>query len=295
MKLTLWADDELLVTTLWKQDEKIKEGVLHFKGPETERADFAEKLLQRWQEFLSSVLDVSVQNIKGSELVWQNRAIMPSQKKWVKDITHQLRDFAEIRVLELPFLWEEELPELVRLSGLPLITRKALYDKVTLEAVGQQTQLQRFIWVDLGEGTTVAAVENGILLDLHSSWSGEGPMGLAQAGNLFTLDLIHWAFQDEMDFKKAEEQILYHAGWEAWKEKMLERDWESMLAYQVGKEIGAMRAVLRGKVEGVILTGKLVARQEFLQEIVGSLPEGLSYEVYPQVDLSLGLLKVSAL
>ena len=56
------------------------------------------------------------------------------------------------------------------------------------------------------------------------------------------------------------------------------------LVYQVGKEIGAMAAVLKGKVDAIILTGGM-AHQEFLVEKLRNMVEFIAeVVVYPGED-----------
>jgi butyrate kinase len=55
-------------------------------------------------------------------------------------------------------------------------------------------------------------------------------------------------------------------------------------AYQVGKEIGAMAAVLKGNVDAVILTGGMSYQNNFISEISSMVSFIAEVKVYPGED-----------
>lgn len=198
----------------------------------------------------------------------------------------------------IPLLWNEELSELAKISGMPEITRQGIYDRVAHEAAIQRVNAlqrnsdNRLIVACLGDGVSVAAYDSGKVLDVNNSWDGEGPMGLKRAGTLPTIGLVTWAFQSGKTLNELEQSLVSGSGWEAYKTQLNEAEWEKILAYQVVKEIGAMRAVLRNEVDAIVLTGELTRRADLVRQIAEYLPESIPLHVFPGVDVARGLAAI---
>lgn len=197
-------------------------------------------------------------------------------------------------IVTVPALWEETLPEVAQISGLPEIVRLGVYDRVAHEAalyqVGKLAPLDgRFIVACLGQTVSIAAYAEGRLLDVNNSWDGDGPMGLMTAGTLPSSDLVKWAFTSGQTHAEAEKKLVNESGWAAYQKTMTEEQWHEILAYQVVKEIGSMQAVLRGRVDGVILTGELTKRPELVRLVTGRLPDTVEVYVLPGSDVARGL------
>ncbi|MHB1652216.1 MAG: hypothetical protein ACYCVD_07020 [Desulfitobacteriaceae bacterium] len=198
---------------------------------------------------------------------------------------------------EIPLWWEETLPEIAQVSGFLGIVRRGVYDKAAHEAAFDYASLElgrapgRYIVASLGDGVSVAAYAEGRLLDVNNARDGEGPMGLKYTGSLPTELLIDWAFTSGETLSILEER-LEQGGWSAYEGKMTQAKWESILAYQVLKEIGAMQAVLKQEVELIVLTGELAYRTEFIDKIILRLPVLIPVIVVPGVDRALGLARI---
>jgi len=82
------------------------------------------------------------------------------------------------------------------------------------------------------------------------------------------------------------------AGWAAYQGVMKVEEWEDILAYQVVKEIGSMRAVLRGAVDAIVLTGELAEHGELIRKINERLSGDVEVVVLPGVDIALGLAEI---
>jgi len=197
----------------------------------------------------------------------------------------------------IPALWEEALPDVAKLSGLPEIERRGLYDRVAHAAALAHVRsllptAERLVVAALDRGVSVAAQVGHKILDVNNSWDGDGPMGLTRAGSLPTGDLIHWAFSSGLTLAECEDKITAAAGWSAYQRTMTEAEWEKILAYQVVKEIGAMRAVLEQRVDAIVLTGDLAGHSHLVREIASFLPETIPLYIFPGKDGGWGLAEI---
>ena len=171
----------------------------------------------------------------------------------------------------------DEFQDVARVTGLHDVFRTvsihALNQKETAIRVakdlGKTYETSNFIVCHTGGGVSVTAHRQGKMVDSNGIINGEGPMAPTRSGALPAVPLIDLCFsgkytRDEMykritksggfvdhlgtseaievgERAKAGDkyaELVYHAFW-----------------YQIVKEIGAMAAVLAGKVDAIILTG----------------------------------------
>lgn len=205
----------------------------------------------------------------------------------------------------------DEMEAIARVSGMPEIERKSIFHALNQKAIakkfakenGTAYEKLNLIVVHLGGGISVGAHKMGKVVDVNNALDGEGPFSPERAGGLPVGDLVKLCFsgrytQEEMkkklngkggmvaylgtnDARKAEERA--EAGDE---QAQLVVD---AMAYQVAKEIGKCSAVLKGKVDAILLTGGIAyskyvvsyikERVEFISEVV----------VYPGEDELLAL------
>lgn len=182
----------------------------------------------------------------------------------------------------------DEMEEVARYSGLAGIPRlsrshalnsRAVARKVALD-LGRSYETVNLIVAHLGGGVSVSAHRQGRMIDVNNAQS-EGPFSLERTGTLPVLAVIDLCFEGQYtrealyglmtergglfsylgtkDFREVEERI--SAG-EGKAQEIVEA-----LAYQVGKEIGAMAAVLVGQVDRVLLTGGL-AHSRLLTDLI---------------------------
>jgi butyrate kinase len=172
----------------------------------------------------------------------------------------------------------DELSPLARITGLPQIRRQALSHALNLHAaarkacerVGKKLSESRWVVAHLGGGFSIVPLDGGRIVDTNNANSG-GPFSPTRAGTLPTQPLIQMCFSGQYtasDMKRLttkEGGLLAHLGTDDAREveariaagdAMAGEVYEAM-AYQVAKEIGAMAAVLGGRLDGVVLTGGL--------------------------------------
>jgi len=180
----------------------------------------------------------------------------------------------------------DEFQPLARISGLPEIERKsafhALNQKIAARRLAREMEKKyeemNLVVAHLGGGVTIGAHQKGRVIDCTHGL-GEGPFTPERAGSLPTIDLLNLAFSGKVDKKEMQGRLVGQGGLMAYlsttdgqkirdminagdeKAKLI---YEAM-AYQIAKDIGAMCVVLKGAIDGIILTGGL-AHSEMLTD-----------------------------
>lgn len=186
------------------------------------------------------------------------------------------------------------LPEFPRISSFHALNQRAVAQRYAAD-VGAPYEQLNIVGVHMGGGISVVAHREGKMIDGNNALVGDGPFSTNRTGTLPVGALVDLCFSGkytreevmakingngglmaylgENDVKTVEEKAL--AGNGQYKECL-----DAML-YQVGKEIGSAIAVLKGKVDAILLTGGIAYSSyviEFLSDMVGSLAP---VKVYP--------------
>jgi len=187
----------------------------------------------------------------------------------------------------------DELQPLARFSGLPEIPRKSIFHALNQKAVARKVAKQmklnyykaNFIVCHMGGGITVGAHQNGKVIDVNNGLDGEGPFSPERSGTLPVGDLISLCYSGRYSENEMKRKIVGQGGLVAYLntnsaievEQLISKGNEqakliySAMAYQIAKEIGAYGAVLKGKVDAIILTGGLAYGKEFIKEIIDAV------------------------
>ncbi|MGC9977174.1 MAG: butyrate kinase, partial [Syntrophales bacterium] len=141
------------------------------------------------------------------------------------------------------------------------------------------------------------AHQKGRVIDCTHGLS-EGPFTPERAGSLPTMDLLNLAFSGKFNKKEVQGRLVGQGGLLAYLsttdgqkisdminagDERAKLIYEAM-AYQIAKEIGAMSVVLKGVLDGIILTGGLAHSKkltDWIKERVGFLAPVF---VYPGED-----------
>ena len=194
----------------------------------------------------------------------------------------------------------DELCPLARLSGHPEINRTSVFHALNQKAKARRFCAERGLKYDevnliiahIGGGVTVGAHEKGRVIDVNDGLGGEGPYSAQRCGGLPTNAALRLMEREQLSATALLRQLNTRGGLYGYlgtdDGKEISRRAESGdekarlvyegMAYQVAKEIGACAAVLRGKVDAIILTGGfardkmftgwIAERTRFLAEIV---------------------------
>lgn len=173
----------------------------------------------------------------------------------------------------------DEMQEVARISGMPDIPRVSIFHALNQKAVarryavetGKKYQELNLIVAHLGGGISVGAHYEGNVIDVNNALDGEGPFSPERTGGLPVGDLAKMCFSGKYTHAEMKKKITGKGGLVAYLGTNDGREVEAMIskgdsnaklifeamAYQVAKEIGSCAAVLKGKVDAIILTGGL--------------------------------------
>jgi butyrate kinase len=150
----------------------------------------------------------------------------------------------------------------------------------------------------MGGGVSVGAHKKGHVVDVNNALNGDGPFSPERSGGLPAGQLADLCFSGRFSHSEIMTMITGRGGMMAYlgtndfievcrladngdTRAILVRD---AFTYQVGKEIGAMAAVLNGKVDAIILTGGIAHQKKTVNRIktmIGFISEVV---VYPGED-----------
>lgn len=211
----------------------------------------------------------------------------------------------------------DELQDVARLSGHPLFPRTSVFHALNQKAVakryaketGKNYEDLNLIVVHMGGGVSVGAHKNGAIIDVANALDGDGPFSPERSGGLPTGALVKLCFSGEYTQAEIGKMLNGNGGFNAYVGtndmrdliKKAETDEKAALVrdafhYQLSKEIGAMAAVLAGKVDQIILTGG-IAYNQITRDSIGALVDWIApITVYPGEDellaLAQGVLRV---
>lgn len=196
----------------------------------------------------------------------------------------------------------DEFQDVARISGHPEFERVSIFHALNHKAiarqharsVGARYEDMNLIVAHLGGGISVGAHKKGKVIDVNQALDGDGPFSPERSGTLPVGALVKLCFSGKYTEKEIKKMIVGKGGFVAYlgtnnayevEMRVKEGDKKAILvhkamAYQVAKEIGAMGAVLKGKVHAILLTGGIAYDQEFVSfvtEMVEHIAPVISY------------------
>jgi len=198
----------------------------------------------------------------------------------------------------------DEWQESARLSGSPLVERTFVGHALNVKAVarryayeqGSSYQAVRLIVIHLGSGITVSAHRDGQMIDSNSI--EEGPFGVDRSGGLPVRALVKLCYSGKFTEAQMDRHVFGDGGLFAYLgtrdlievERRIdagEREAATVLdamIHQIAKEAGAMVAVLKGKVDAVLLTGGMAHSERMVKQLGDYLEWIAPIRVYPGED-----------
>ncbi len=200
----------------------------------------------------------------------------------------------------------DELQDVARISGLKGIERVSIFHALNQKAVARRYAKEtgfkyedlNLIVAHLGGGVSVGTHRKGRVVDVANALDGEGPFSPERAGGLPVGDLIKLCFSGKYTQDQIKRMITGQGGIVSYLGTNDAREVENRInsgdeyakliyqamAYQIAKEIGACSAVLKGEVDGIIITGGIAYDKVFtswLKEMVSYIAK---VTVYPGED-----------
>ncbi|MFO7755815.1 MAG: butyrate kinase [Bacteroidales bacterium] len=196
----------------------------------------------------------------------------------------------------------DEMHDVARLSGHPLIQRKSIFHALNQKAVARayadsvnrEYEELNLIVAHMGGGISVGAHMKGRVLDVNNALNGEGPFSPERAGSLPAGQLVQLCFSGKYGEGEIMKMLTGKGGMVAYLDtndfreickRAEEGDEQARLvqqasSYQVGKDIAASAAVMKGEVDAIILTGGMAHQQthtDYIREMVGFIAEVIIY------------------
>jgi len=200
----------------------------------------------------------------------------------------------------------DELQSVARISGHPAIERKSIFHALNQKAVariyassiGKKYEELNLIVAHMGGGVSIGAHKKGKVIDVNNALSGDGPFSPERTGGLPSGQLADLCFSGKYAQSELSSMLVGKGGMVAYLGtndfieicRMIENgDQKALLirnaaSYQVGKAIGAMAAVLNGKVDAIILTGGLANQVDYMKSIESMISFIGKVVVYPGDD-----------
>lgn len=183
----------------------------------------------------------------------------------------------------------DELQPVARISGLPEIQRISIFHALNQKAVARTFAVSvnkkyedlNLIVAHMGGGISVGVHRKGKVIDVNNALNGDGPFSPERSGGLPSGQLVDLCFSGKYNCIELKSMITGRGGIMAYlgtnnfvevcrmaengdKKAILIKE---ALSYQIAKEIGAAAAVLKGKVDAIILTGGLAYEESHVKSI----------------------------
>ena len=181
---------------------------------------------------------------------------------------------------------DEYIPE-ARITGIKGVYKRAQSHVLNQKGIarlwckehGKSDENSRLIVSHIDGGITIAAHENGLMIDGTEGAGGDGPFTPTRLGSIPVLEAVRYAKNHSIEdveamcsrsggfvshFNTSNADTIHKAVEE--NDEHAKLVWNAMI-YQIAKEIGAMAAVLKGRVDGILLTGGLVRFNDIVEGI----------------------------
>lgn len=232
-------------------------------------------------------------------------------------LAHQLAAQARCPAFIVDPVSVDEWPPVARLSGLAGLERECLSHALNTKAIAKRFAREqgkvyrnlRLIIAHLGSGISISAHENGKMIEVTNSRE-EGAFSTERAGSLPVMKLVDLCYSGKYSRREMETQIFRQGGIYSYLgtkdlaevlRRSAAREERAQLVvagfvYQCCKEIGAMAAVLAGRVDAILLTGGMVHAVEVAERMKAQVNWIAPVFVYPGEDemraLAEGALRV---
>ncbi len=206
----------------------------------------------------------------------------------------------------------DELDEVSRLSGHPELPRTSIFHALNQKAVAKRYAKEtgvnyedlNLIVVHMGGGVSVGAHRDGKVVDVFNALDGDGAFSPERAGGVPSGELIRLCYSGKYTEKEMIKQLVGKGGYNAYLGTNDARDVEkavlegtdeyAILVYrafvhQISKDIGAMAAVLNGKVDQIIFTGGIAYSKSTIADFKEKISFIAPITVYPGEDELLAL------
>ena len=200
----------------------------------------------------------------------------------------------------------DELQDVARLAGHPLFERRSIFHALNHKAIGRihadsinkKYDELNLIIAHLGGGISIGAHSKGRVIDVNNALDGEGPYSPERSGTLPAGHLARICFDGSYCYEDVKKIITGEGGLmayfntnNAYEIELRAKDGDpkavliqNAMSYQIGKEIGAMAAVLKGSVDAIILTGGIAHNTTLVSYVKDMVSFIAPVVIYPGED-----------
>lgn len=197
----------------------------------------------------------------------------------------------------------DEMHDIARISGMPELDRRSLLHALNQKAIARTYAAElkssytdlNVIVAHMGGGISVGAHSKGRIIDVNNGLDGDGPMSPERSGGLPAGQLVDLCFSGALSREEIREKIKGKGGLLAYlgtsnaievENRIRKGDEHARqvylaIAYQVAKEIGALSTVLKGKVDGILVTGGLAFSDMLTEDIIERVKHIAPVKIYP--------------
>ncbi len=221
-----------------------------------------------------------------------------------QDIAREINNGAKAYITDPVVV--DELEPIARLSGHPALKRASIFHALNqkiiartyAKEVGKSYEELNLIVAHMGGGVSVGAHCHGRVIDVNNALDGDGPFSPERSGGLPTGALVELCYSGKSKAEvkkmlKGEGGVVAYLG----TNDMLEVENKAIadpnsdyamvqnaMCYQIAKEIGAMAAVMKGKVDAILLTGGIAYGKPITNYIREMVEFIAPVKVYPGED-----------
>lgn len=200
----------------------------------------------------------------------------------------------------------DELQEVARIAGHPKFKRVSIFHALNQKAIARQYahannhqyEELNLIIAHLGGGISVGAHCRGKVIDVNNGLDGEGSFSPERSGTLPTGQLMRLCFSGDYTEVEVGRMLVGEGGLmaylhtnQAYEVELCSKNGDPLsrllmdaMAYQVGKAIGEMSAVLKGRVHAILLTGGIANSRDFCEYIRSMVSFIAPVIIYPGED-----------
>ena len=199
----------------------------------------------------------------------------------------------------------DELCDLARVAGHPEFKRVSIFHalnqkaiaKIYASEIGVPYDSLNLIVAHLGGGVSVGAHCCGKVIDVNNALNGDGPFSPERSGTLPSLQLAEMCFSGKYTLDEVKKVICGRGGVVAYlgtndfyevELKMADDPRFKFIAdaflYNVAKEVGAMAAVLKGKVDAILITGGVAKGKGMMDDLTEYIKFIAPVKIYPGED-----------
>ena len=212
----------------------------------------------------------------------------------------------------------DELAKIARVSGLKGIERRSVIHALNQKAVARKVladrgivyEKSRLIVAHLGGGVSIAAHQNGQMIDVVNALDGEGPFSPERTGTLPLVDFAQKIIEESLTLNDVKKCIAGEGGLKSYlgetdlqniEQWIKEGDEEAAfivdaMSYQIAKGISEMAIPLKGHVDFILLTGGMSYSSYLTEKIIEKIDWLAEVQIYPgeheMVALYLGAQRV---